>query len=339
VSILDPTPNNLILAAQTLKKGHLVAIPTETVYGLAAVASSESAVSKIFKLKGRPATNPLIVHLSSISAIEAVASVKSNELSRRINRLSQLMPGPLSLVLPARTEKTASAVRAGGSTVAIRIPSHDVALELLHGVSEPLAAPSANISNRVSPTLAIHVQKEFGSDSLMIIDGGRCVAGLESTVLDITSEIPIILRPGTITPDVLRDALGEEIFYKNGKETNTIIEKVGTQEVQRSPGGSELHYSIKTKLYLKSEWLKLHDRPSNFAWLYFSNKQRLSNPSEKFRLLSISGDTSEAASSLYLLLRELDEMGVEAIIVDDIPEEGIGLAIKDRLNRASVKVV
>lgn len=328
--IVPSTAEWIERAAKDLLQGVIAAFPTETVYGLAGLVTSEEAIASIFALKGRPSSNPLIVHLASTRHIEDVAALNTPLLRRRVELLYPLIPGPLSLILPAIDGRTSPAVRAGGNTVAIRIPRHPVAQALLKQVGRPLAAPSANRSTRVSPTRASHVLGEFPSAGLLILDGGPCEIGLESTVLDLTTPRPTILRPGFITKEALEEALGEPVSELPEAQAQT-----STAGIAKSPGLSTIHYAPQTPLYLRHQWYELGQKPHNMGWISFHPSEPVPQMAKETRVLSKRGDLDEAAAQLYEVLRELDECRLDAIIVGDIPEHGVGVAIFDRLRRAS----
>ncbi len=331
--IVTANPEDISEVAKLLEEGGVAAFPTETVYGLGGIVSSGSAIERIFTLKGRPPTNPLIVHLTSLDRADEVALLDSPLIQDRLTRLQFLTPGPLTVVLPARIDKTVSAVRAGGITVAVRVPAHPIAQSLLSIVPTPIAAPSANRSNYISPTKASHVLKEFPDQGLPIIDGGPCDIGLESTVLDLSVPKPLILRSGLISREALETALKEAV------EAPAIGGSSGTAGLARSPGLNRVHYAPRTPLFLKSQWESAIQSSGNIGWVSFSPATALSIPAVEVRILSPQGNAAEAASRLYAVLRELDDLDLDAIVVDELPDEGIGLAMLDRLYRASARFV
>ncbi len=319
--------------AKLLEEGGVAAFPTETVYGLGGIVSSGSAIERIFTLKGRPSTNPLIVHLASLDRADEIALLESPLILDRLLLLRLLTPGPLTLVLPARIDKTVSAVRAGGTTVAVRVPAHPIAQSLLSMVPTPIAAPSANRSNYISPTNASHVLREFPDQGLPIIDGGPCNIGLESTVLDLCAPKPRILRSGSISREALEAALKETV------EAPAIGGSSGAVGLARSPGLNRVHYAPRTPLFLKNQWETAPQSSGKIGWVCFSLATALSIPASEVRILSPQGNAAEAASRLYGVLRELDDLHLDAIVVDELPNEGIGLAMLDRLYRASARFV
>ncbi len=310
-----PTPEVLARAARLLRGGELVAFPTETVYGLGADATNGRAVAAIFAAKGRPAKNPLIVHVAERQAASAIA-----RFDTRADRLAEAMwPGALTLVLPRLSDCPVSPlVSAGLQTVAIRVPAHPLALELLRAVGRPLAAPSANPSGRLSPTTAGHVAEGLGDKVAMIIDGGPCSLGLESTVLRLDREAALVLRPGAVIAESIASVIGT-VLYANEPE-----------KAPSAPGMLESHYAPRLPLRLGAR-----DAAPDEALLAFGP-----NPPPGAALtlnLSPTGDLGEAAANFFAMLRELDRPGLGAIAVTAIPETGLGVAINDRLRRAAAR--
>ena len=296
-------------ASRLLRGGELVAFPTETVYGLGADATNDKAVAKIFEVKGRPQFNPLISHLPT-----AQQAFKFGAFSETAKQLaSMLWPGPITFVVPRSNNCPISWLASAGlETVAIRVPDHPVATELLERVGVPVAAPSANISGRISPTRSRHVQEEFGSNIPSILEGGDCNVGLESTVLDLSDAIPTLLRPGHITKEQLESKIGK---IQMASKTNTIS----------SPGMLASHYAPKARV--KTCMTTVMDGE---AFLGFGNISF-----EPFPNLSNKGDLVEAASNLFHMMRELDKQNPRSIAIAPIPNEGLGIAINDRLQRAA----
>jgi L-threonylcarbamoyladenylate synthase len=294
-------------AAERLRTGGLVAFPTETVYGLGADATDGKAVAAIFAAKGRPSFNPLIVHVKDRAAAEAL--VEFNPLARRL--ADAFWPGALTLVLPRRRNCPLSLlVSAGLDTVAIRVPSHSVALQLIAAAGKPLAAPSANISGHVSPTTARHVAEEFGDKIDLILDGGATHVGLESTVVGFDSGKPVLLRPGGVTREDI-----ERIAGALGKPASSALQ---------SPGQLESHYAPRAKLRLNARKADPGEKLLAFG----------PDASGAALNLSPTGDLKEAAANLFAMLRTLDAKS-DAIAVMPIPNEGLGEAINDRLKRAA----
>ena len=311
ISISLATPRLITRAAELLRAGRLVAFPTETVYGLGADATNEHAVAEIFAAKGRPHFNPLIVHVPGLSEAEALALF--NDRARKL--VAQFWPGPLTLVLPRRSDSGLSLLASAGlDTVAIRAPAHEVAQALLRRAGRPIAAPSANRSGRVSPTEAIHVVEELGDRVGAILDGGRTLVGLESTVLDLSGETPVLLRPGGVTSEQLTEFLGPIAAPATGRP--------------KSPGMLASHYAPSLPLRLDA----ISAQPGE-ALLAFGPKA----PSGFAEVLWLSptGDLAEAAANLFAMLRRLDRPAFNGIAVMPIPEQGLGRAINDRLRRAA----
>ena len=317
------------LAAEILRASEVVALPTETVYGLAANALDEKAVAKIFEIKGRPANNPIIVHIVGNEMAKGCVS----HWPERAGKLSKsFWPGPLTLVLP-RAEKIPEIVTAGGATVGVRWPSHPFIQAVIRECNFPLAVPSANLSNRISPTNAEHVRTQLGGKISLIVDSGQSQVGIESTVLDLTISPPRILRPGMIHAESLTAVCGEIQSPKSKVQ--------GLESVLRSPGLLEKHYSPKGKMLILS-W-------RDDAELHFkiqSSKFKIGNcriiahthiPSgEHFADVSVMPHDAEAfARAIYAELHRCDQAGAELIVVEAPPELPEWSGIADRLRRAS----
>ena len=303
------SPADLDEAARVILAGGLVAIPTETVYGLAADATNGLAVAKIFTAKGRPSFNPLICHVASLAMAETLA-----EFSPLARRLAQTFwPGPLTLVLPrTKTCPVSELATAGLDTIALRSPKHVAALGLIERVGRPLAAPSANPSETISPTTAAHVAHNLGSRIDLILDGGACSAGLESTIIALTETGAVMLRPGVLPRSNIEPLTGP---LTAPEPASNVL----------APGMMRRHYAPRAKLRLNV----LEPLPGE-AYLAFGPPPKSHSPSLN---LSIRGDLEEAAANLFAMLRALDEQHA-MIAVAPIPDRGIGEAINDRLNRA-----
>jgi L-threonylcarbamoyladenylate synthase len=312
-SILPATETAVQRAAQLLCAGELVAFPTETVYGLGGDATSEAAVARIFAAKGRPRFNPLIVHVPGLAEAEQLAlfDARARDAARRF------WPGPLTLVLQRRASGGLSLLASAGlETVALRAPAHPVARQLLRAAGIPIAAPSANRSGRISPTIAAHVAAELASRVALILDGGACPVGLESTILDLTGPVPALLRPGGVTLEELREVVGPIATPPVGEHP------------PRAPGSLPSHYAPSLPVRLDA----LEARPGE-ALLAFGPE---APPGfAEVRWLSRSGDPTEAAANLFAALRQLDRAEFTGIAVMPIPERGLGHAINDRLRRAA----
>jgi len=322
--IYKPSPENIRFLAGKLDKGELVAIPTETVYGLAGLALSETACRKIFSVKGRPLVDPLIVHVSGPEMVEelAFASLEFELLAEAF------WPGPLTLILQKKP-LVPDIVTAGKPTVAVRMPRHPVARELLSQVGAPLAAPSANPFGYISPSRAEHVSDSFGRQVPYILDGGPCEIGLESTILDIsTPGHPVILRPGAISAAQVQDILRCPV----GHNTTQTEE----HQAARAPGTFARHYSPSTPLELfEDQPNRVEDRE---AVLYLKRPPEAGQGSSCFWLTE-DGDLAEAARSLFAMLRTLDKAGYRAIHCQLPSEGGCGLsrALRDRMSRAAAR--
>ncbi|OAG27299.1 L-threonylcarbamoyladenylate synthase [Thermodesulfatator autotrophicus] len=309
--IVEPTRENIKKAAKLLKAGELIAFPTETVYGLGANVFNEKAVARIFELKKRPHFDPLIVHVADVSMAEEISHF--DERARIL--ASHFWPGPLTLVLPKK-KAVPDIVTSGLPSVALRMPAHEVALALIKECGFPLAAPSANPFGQLSPTRAEHVLSYFG-DELFILDGGECQVGLESTILDLTEKEPLLLRPGGVPVEALREVLGDIKIRKKASKP-------------KAPGQLKSHYAPRTPLKIWRKCLKLEGKRVGF--LAFTRAPE--GKYEVVRVLSPSGDLREAAANLFKYLHELDKMGLDLILAEPVPEKGLGLAIMDRLRKA-----
>jgi L-threonylcarbamoyladenylate synthase len=312
MTIVAATKESIDRAAKALAKGEIAAFPTETVYGLGANALNAAAVAKVFAAKDRPRFNPLIVHVLGEEEAEAYAAV--NDTARKL--IHAFWPGPLSLVLPRKSGcAIADLVSAGLDTIALRAPSHPVARALLEAARLPIAAPSANRSGRVSPTTATHVEAELGSLPAMILDGGPCTLGLESTVLGIDGDEVSLLRLGALPRQEIETVLGRKLAKR--KPTSHVT----------SPGQLATHYAPVTPLRLDAS----KPRHGEAFLAFGSNAPSFAGPTIN---LSRRGDLTEAAANFFAALRTLDGAGAETIAVMPIPDRGLGEAINDRLKRA-----
>jgi L-threonylcarbamoyladenylate synthase len=314
-------------AVELLRKGEVVALPTETVYGLAANALDARAVSRIFELKGRPSHNPVIVHVSNLEMAEqcvAAWPVLAKELARAF------WPGPLTLVLP-RSHAIPDVVTSGGETVGLRWPSHPFIQAVIQKCRFPLAAPSANRANSLSPTNAEHVRKYFGENIPLIVDGGQCQVGIESTVVDLSVTLPRLLRPGMIHEEALL-AVTEKLEVTGGKDGPIL----------KSPGQLRRHYSPRARLIL-CEWKNEADLRRQLAGQSSQLKTHIVAhtriPSgESFAGVSVIPHDPEAfARAIYAELHQCDEAGAELIVVEEIPNTSEWRAIGDRLKRAATQ--
>lgn len=309
------------MAAELLLREEVVALPTETVYGLAGNIFSDKAVQKIYAAKERPAYNPLIVHVPAGFDYRELAIELPDETDELIRRFT---PGPLTLLLP-RNSKVPERVTAGSPRVAIRMPDHPLFQQVLQLTKLPLAAPSANRYNQISPVTAAHVMSELGGRIPFILDGGKCSKGLESTILGWEEGRPVVYRHGAVTLEMLRPLLPE------------IRDKAAEEMISLAlPGNFKKHYSPNTpfRLVEKLERYALENLSERTAMLCF-RKPVAGIPAERQRVLSTTGNLEEAAARLYQYLRELDTLGAELIIGETVPDTGIGKAINDRLRKAA----
>ena len=307
-------PAALDQAAALLVRGELVAFPTETVYGLGADATSDEAVAAIFAAKGRPRFNPLIIHLSRADQAERLVQIDA----RAALLIQRFWPGPLSLVLRRAPRCPLSLLASAGlDTVALRVPAHPLAIELLRAAGRPVAAPSANRSGRVSPTKAEHVLSELDGHIAAILDGGPCRIGVESTVVDLSSKTPLLLRPGGVAVEELEPLLGPLALPAQG-------------DAPRSPGMLASHYAPSLPLRLNATTVAAREALLGFG-------PDVPTGAAEMRWLSKAGDVDEAAANLFALLRELDRPEFTSIAVMPIPERGLGRAINDRLRRAATR--
>ncbi len=307
-------------AVAILNNEDVVAIPTETVYGLAGNIFSEKAIQKIFNVKQRPQFNPLIVHIHSIDQIDSI----TRDFPEKARKLANTFwPGPLTLILK-KNEIVPDLITAGKDTVAVRMPNHPLSLKLLRELSFPLAAPSANPFNRISPTKPEHVEAYFKSEIPMVLDGGRCERGIESTIIGFENNEAILFRMGSISIEDIEKAVGP-IKIKTRKENTP-----------EAPGMLAKHYAPKTKTYLVKDiesFIRQHPG-KRIGVIRFSAD--LDDPSiVRAEILSSSGNLDEAASRLYDALHTLDELELDLIVAELFPDEGLGRSINDRLERAT----
>ena len=323
-------------AVARLSKGDIVALPSETVYGLAGLALDSNSVQEIYTLKGRPATNPLIIHVSSVKAAEKLAN-----FSQEAHTFAQnFWPGPLTLILPKK-ECVPDLVTAGNPTVALRIPQHPVFLEILKRLDHPLAAPSANPSNRTSPTEAKHLMELFGEKCPPTVDGGKCSVGIESTVLDLSREPPTILRPGAITRKLMKEKTGLDVGILQAEIANHAGKS--TPESMVSPGMQTVHYAPQTPLFLYSSIENFQSKNSYKSGdlVVLSNAQKRNHLREDISelfTLSEDGNPHRIAQSLYGMLIELDARKANCMhLIFTEDQTGVNRATWDRLSRAQTK--
>jgi L-threonylcarbamoyladenylate synthase len=304
----------IVEAARLIRDGRLVAFPTETVYGLGADATNAAAIAKVYAAKGRPSFNPLIAHLA-----DPEAAMREGAFSATAAKLAQhFWPGPLTLVVPAAaTTRISDLARAGLRSVALRVPAHPIAHALLAEAGRPIAAPSANRSGHVSPVSADHVIEDLGDKIDLVLDGGLCNVGIESTIVACIDDRPRLLRPGGIARAAIEALLGMPVTVIDGRAAGGPI----------APGMLRSHYAPRAALRLDATALDPGEAGLDFGGRF--------PPGEHVLDLSRSGDTVEAAANLYSYLRRLDASGMQAIAVAPIPATGLGEAIRDRLKRAA----
>lgn len=311
-NIYTYTHTTLKQAAETIKNGGLVAFPTETVYGLGANAFNSQAVANIFAAKGRPSFNPLISHIAEIDTLFDL--VQTDE--RVITLAKQFWPGPLTFVLKRKEQnKSLDLVCAGLPTMTIRMPNHPIALDLIRSANVPIAAPSANRSQTISPTTARHVFESLGHKVNMILDGGFCKVGVESTIIDLTTSKTVLLRAGGLAKEDIEKFLNEEVLLSQGNP-----------DLPSSPGQMLKHYAAKlpTRINVKPE-----DKKDNEFYIGFGNIECNLN-------LSPSSNLIEAAANLFAYMHLAEEQSeYSSIAISPIPQTGLGLAINDRIRRAS----
>ncbi len=315
--------NNLKKAANFLRQEDVVAIPTETVYGLAGNAYSEKAIKRIFEVKNRPFYNPLIVHIKSIEELPKIA-INIPPLAYQL--AETFWPGPLTMVLD-KHPSIPELVTGGKSTVAVRVPAHPVTLELLDLIDFPLVAPSANPFNYLSPTSAQHVKEQLGDKIPYILDGGNCEKGVESTIIGFNVNTPILFRLGAISMEEIELTTGKLILLNHSENS------------PNAPGMLSKHYSPSTQFCLSSNIAQNLE-------LYKNKKVGLItfiNPKNKYSVfhqvaLSNNGNLKEAATNLFSTLHKLDKMNLDVIIAEQLPDEGLGKTINDRLTRAATKL-
>lgn len=308
-------PNAIEIAVNALIAGDIVALPTETVYGLAADATNDIAVKKIYSAKGRPTINPLICHIHE--DFDLTEYVEITDDAKKL--MYQFWPGPLSMIFALKPNSSISnLVTAGLSSVALRAPNHSIFRQVLKSLGHPIAAPSANRSESLSPTTAQHVKYSLPHTDMFILNGGHTNIGLESTIIDVRSSVPTLLRYGSVTAEKIENCLNKKVIIKTSVNKNEDV---------LSPGQMLRHYAPTKKLYLN-----ITTPDKDCAWLSFG-ANNLNHPHE-FNL-SISGNLSEAAQNLFSFLWKADKLNVKSICVAPIPDKDVGIAINDRLKRAA----
>jgi L-threonylcarbamoyladenylate synthase len=332
-----PEAEQIETAAKIIREGGLVAFPTETVYGLGADALNGDAVLRLFEAKKRPLDNPPIVHVSK----KADVALLVQEIPRKAQLLiDKFWPGPLTLVLKHST-KVPKVTTAGMDTVAIRMPTHAVAVALIKASGCPIAAPSANLSGKPSPTSAEHVYEDLNGRINAILDGGATYIGIESTVVDLSADPPMLLRPGGLPFETLKEVLPDLVLHPFvAAETEISAEKA------RSPGMKHKHYAPKAPVILVegdlhavvskvNELIETYKHEGKRVWVLATEETKSGYKTDAIRSLGTRSNVATIAANLFRLLREVDVIGVDVIIAEGVPPEGLGLAIMNRLRKAS----
>ena len=331
--VLPINEQSIALAAGLLRRGELVALPTETVYGIAADARNGAAVEKIFAAKGRPQDNPLIVHICGMEMLDGIVA----EVPPRARKLAAAYwPGPLTMVLP-RGPEVSGVTCAGLDTVGVRMPSHPVVQAVIRASGVAFAAPSANLSGKPSPTNAADTLADMDGRLPLILDGGDCAVGVESTVVSLVGEHPVLLRPGYITREQLEAALGEEVLV-----SHAILEKLRPGETARSPGMKYKHYAPKAEVTIvKGGWdayracLAAHAGPGVWALCFDGEGARLADLSVPAIEYGAENDGAAQAHRLFTALRELDRAGAKTVYARCPRSDGVSMAVYNRLLRAA----
>ena len=330
------TKENLDIAAKALQQGEIVSFPTETVYGLGAIATSQEAVLKVFEAKGRPSDNPLIVHISDIqqmtSTVEEVPEIA-------LTLAKAFWPGPLTMILKAKPGIYAPALSAGLPTVSFRMPNHPLTLELITKVGIPLVGPSANLSTKPSPTKVQHVFEDMNGRIRGIVDGGSSTVGVESTVIDLTNEEgPVILRPGVITKEQIESVIGPI--------QSSVTTKTGEREIPKSPGMKYRHYAPKTPVLVvegavESFTKAIQEAQNNRKTVGIMAQNAIVDELESRvkGIYKMGMSVDDMNRSLFDALRTLDHLELDIILAQGAPEEGVGIAYMNRLKKAASTVL
>ena len=328
--LLKPTDEAINLACELLKKGEVVGVPTETVYGLAGDSTNSDAIKKIFKAKGRPSDNPLIVHISDMEMLDGIVSSVPNDAKILAEKF---WPGPLTIIMP-KGKKVCDENCAGLDSVGVRMPSNKIAHEIIKRSGTPFSAPSANLSGKPSPTNAQDVFEDMNGRIPLIIDGGECQAGLESTVISVLTETPTILRPGVITKEMISDALNKEVVV-----AKAVTAGVQNDEQVLSPGMKYKHYAPKAQVVILNGSIEkfveyVNSNKTNKTYvLCFENEQHLFNlPTITFGL---EHDANSQAKNLFSSLRKLDSTNAELVFARCPETTGVALAVYNRLIRSA----
>ncbi len=318
MNIIKANSESIQQAAEIIKRGGLVAFPTETVYGLGADGLNPIAVAKIFEVKKRPSFNPLILHIADKDSLKKFSPIKNEKIDLLTEKF---WPGPLTLVLP-KTEIVPDIVTSGNPTVAVRMPDHPVALQLIEASGTPIAAPSANKFGHLSPTEAKHVEKYLGDKVDIILDGGKSFVGVESTIIQFYENEFYLLRPGGLSKEDIEKEIGK---IKAGKIN---------PDKPNAPGQLPFHYSPQTPLKFFNR--RLLNKKKKIGVLFFK-ENKIDFPFTNVKILSPNGNLREAAASLFAHLHDLEKENLDLILVEPVEEKGLGRAIMDRLRKASNK--
>ena len=333
--ILPPTDAAIAEAAALIRAGELVAFPTETVYGLGADGLNREAVAKIFQAKGRPGDNPLILHISALDQITPLIACELSPVAKKM--ADAFWPGPLTMIFP-KSARVPENVSAGLSTVAIRFPAHSDAQRLIAAAETPIAAPSANRSGKPSPTTANHVFEDMDGRIPLILDGGECLVGVESTVVDMTGSVPHILRPGGITAEQIAQVAGAS------EVDSAVMRPLAEGEKPRSPGMAHRHYAPHGQLTVftgdSDRVIQRIQREYDCAKangsrpLILSMEAHVASYGDR-RIESLGADETAMAHRLFALLRDADHMEADVLFAEGVEAKGVGLAVMNRLGRAA----
>ena len=328
--LLNPNAKSIELACSLIAKGEVVAVPTETVYGLAADARNGESVKKIFQAKGRPQDNPLIVHISNMKMLDFVVSSIPNDAKILAKNF---WPGPLTIIMP-KSQNISSVTSAGLDSVGVRMPSNEIAREIIEKSNIPFAAPSANISGKPSPTTAEDVFVDMNGKIPLIIDGGTCDAGVESTVVSCLGNTPIILRPGVITKEIM-----EKVLNKKVEIAKAVVEGVKKDEKVLSPGMKYKHYSpnaeviiVKSNFENFKKFVENKKEDGIYALCFDGEEKKLSIPSLSY---GKENDAKSQAHNLFEVLRKLDKLSAKKVYARCPSIDGVGLAVYNRLIRSA----
>ena len=320
MEVLNTNKDQIKKAAQIIRDGGLVAFPTETVYGLGADGLNPIAAAKIFEAKNRPSFNPLILHISQIEQLFEIGECANPAVKKLTEKF---WPGPLTLVIPKK-EIVPDIITSGNNTVAVRMPDHPVALELIELAGTPIAAPSANVFGQLSPTDAQHVIKQLGNKIDAVIDGGKCKVGVESTILEITESKMFLLRHGGLSVEEIEETVGKiKIKEHNADKPN-------------SPGQLMQHYSPNIPLRILTDQILRENKSKKIGALLFQ-KNNYDFEFESVMFLSLKGDSREAAANFFSMLHQFEKENIDMIVAEPVEEIGLGRAIMDRLRKAEYK--